>query len=177
MTTPDDIADLLEKMNAERASLMAVAAGLDEETAERRPPEGDGEDGWSPKEQLSHLAEMEAAYRAWVERAGTEERPDLSGTRPDPVTYPLERAHEATVPELLEEIARQRARRLALIEPLTTEDYDRAASQPNFGELTVLQWLRSYYRHDRMHTAQIEGRASDYRPRFLRGEPDQRRRG
>jgi hypothetical protein len=45
-----------------------------------------------------------------------------------------------------------------------------------FGTLTVLQWLRSYYRHDRMHQAQIAGRPSAYRPRYASGaEPDQRR--
>jgi hypothetical protein len=42
--------------------------------------------------------------------------------------------------------------------------------------MSVLQWLRSYYRHDRMHLAQIQGRKSDYQPRFVGGEPDQRRR-
>ena len=26
-----------------------------------------------------------------------------------------------------------------------------------FGELTVMQWLRSYYRHDRMHYDQVRG--------------------
>jgi hypothetical protein len=46
-----------------------------------------------------------------------------------------------------------------------------------FGELTVLQWLRSFYRHDRMHTDQIAGRDPEYKPRFVGGqEPDQRRR-
>jgi hypothetical protein len=45
-----------------------------------------------------------------------------------------------------------------------------------FGELTMIQWLRSAYRHDRMHLAQVQGRPSEYQPRFLTGEPDQRRR-
>jgi hypothetical protein len=41
-----------------------------------------------------------------------------------------------------------------------------------------MQWLRSYYRHDRMHIDQISGRKSDYQPRWAEGmgEPDQRRR-
>ena len=62
------------------------------------------------------------------------------------------------------------------IETLTPEQYDRTATQPMFGTLTVLQWLRSYYRHDRMHQAQIAGREQSYKPRFAGGsEPDQRR--
>jgi hypothetical protein len=45
-----------------------------------------------------------------------------------------------------------------------------------FGSLTVMQWLRSYYRHDRMHRDQMAGREPEYKPRFAGGqEPDQRR--
>lgn len=41
----------------------------------------------------------------------------------------------------------------------------------------MLQFLRSFYRHDRMHRAQILGLETDYRPRWgPGGEPDQRRR-
>jgi len=69
MATPSDTRELIEKLQAERAELPAVVKGIDEARAELRPPEGDGEDGWSVKEQLSHLAQMEGTYRAWVERA------------------------------------------------------------------------------------------------------------
>jgi hypothetical protein len=60
---------------------------------------------------------------------------------------------------------------------MTPEQYDRSASNRLFGSLTALQWLRSYYRHDRMHFDQISGRESDYKPRWAEGmaEPDQRR--
>ena len=44
-----------------------------------------------------------------------------------------------------------------------------------FGSLTVLQWLRSFYRHDRQHGAQILGRKSDYQPNFKTSEPNQRK--
>jgi hypothetical protein len=177
MATEEQIRELIEKMGEERAALVAVASTLDEAAAEFRPPEGQGEEAWSSKEQLSHLAGMETAYRAWVERALAEDRPDVTtGTHPDPIAYPMERAHDATVAEHLAELSRQRDRTLELIAGLSPEQYERTASNANFGELTVLQWLRSYYRHDRMHAAQMQGRQSDYRPRFLRGEPDQRRR-
>jgi hypothetical protein len=33
-----------------------------------------------------------------------------------------------------------------------------------FGTLTALQWLRSYYRHDRMHMDQMAGREPEYKP-------------
>lgn len=177
MATDRQVQDLIEKMHEERAALIAVAAEIDEAVAEVRPPDATGEEAWSAKEQLSHLAGMEVSYRAWVERAIAEDRPDVTtGTHPDPIRFPMERAHEGTVAKHLAELADQRERTLALIGRLPLDQYERTASNANFGELTVLQWLRSYYRHDRMHAAQMQGRQSDYRPRFLQGEPDQRRR-
>jgi hypothetical protein len=178
VATAGEVRELIEKMEAERAALLTVVGGIDEAQAELRPPEGDGEAGWSVKEQLAHLAQMEATYRAWVERAVAEERPDLSeGTAPEVVAYALEGAHGATLAQHAAELRRQRERTLAVIQRLDADAFERTARSPMFGELTVMQWLRSYYRHDRMHHAQIEGRESDYRPRFAGGvEPDQRGR-
>tara|TARA_B100000315_G_scaffold224346_1_gene229806 strand:- start:7 stop:543 length:537 start_codon:yes stop_codon:yes gene_type:complete len=178
MATPEQIRELTEKMTEERDGLLALLGGIDEERAEERPPEGDGEDGWSVKEQLSHLASMETSYRAWVQRALVEDNPDLRGTTADPTAYSLEQAHDATVSQHSDELKRLRAETLEIIAGIAPDDFERTATQQMFGELTVMQWLRSYYRHDRMHHAQIEGRSSDYQPRFLSGEePDQRRRG
>ena len=65
---------------------------------------------------------------------------------------------------------------MAFIASLPLEHFQRRASTRVFGDLTVMQWLRSFYRHDRQHTAQIEGRQSDYVPNFSDGrEPNQRR--
>ncbi len=178
MATPEQIRELTEKMAQERDALLALLDGIDEQQAEVRPPEGDGEDGWSVKEQLSHLASMETMYRAWAQRALAEDNPDLRGTTADPTAYPLERAHEATVGQHADELRKQRTVTQEVIAGIPADGYERTATQQMFGELTVMQWLRSYYRHDRMHQAQIQGRTSDYQPRFLNGEePDQRRRG
>lgn len=178
MATPEQIEELTTKMAAQRAELLELARRLEEADAEVRDPEADGEAGWSAKEQLSHLAQMETSYRAWVERALVEDSPDVSrGTESDPVAIPLAEAHEHTVAEHLDELGRQRERTLALIATIKPEQYERTASTPVFGELTVMQWLRSYYRHDRMHAAQIRGEQSDYQPRYAGGvEPDQRLR-
>jgi hypothetical protein len=71
---------------------------------------------------------------------------------------------------------RQRENTMAVMERMRPEDYDRKATSAIFGTLTVLQWLRSYYRHDRMHYDQVRGEEPSYKPRFRGGkEPDQRR--
>jgi len=169
---PAQIEELWRKMEEERGRLLAILEAMSEEELESSPKPGE----WTAKEQMAHLCEMEAAYRAWVEKALEEDNPNVDGIRGEPVAIPVERANQATKEELLAEMRRQRQKTLELMARLRPEDYDRKATNSLFGTLTVLQWLRSYYRHDRMHIDQIEGREPTYRPRFLSGqEPDQRR--
>lgn len=177
MVSESDVQDLLGKLDEEREALIATLVGMTETEAEYRPPDAThGEDGWSVKEQLAHLAEMETTYRAWVQRATVEDHPDLTrGTIRENVTYPLEIAERQTVAAHIHELASQRERTLALLDRLTLEEFGRMAHS-SFGELSVLQLLRSFYRHDRMHRDQILRREPEYRPRWLNGEPDQRRR-
>jgi len=176
VATVQDIRALVEKMTLEREKLLSQIESLSEEDAEYAPEDGEGEDQWSAKEQCCHLAEMETAYRAWVEKALVEDNPDVSRVRGEQVAIPLEKAHEHPIADLTAQLRTEREKTLKLVETLTPGDYDRTASQAMFGELTVLQWLRSYYRHDRMHQDQIAGREGSYKPRFTTGEePDQRR--
>lgn len=177
MATDEQIRELLEKMEEERDRFLTQAKELNDQEASRRPEGKTGEAEWSPKEQLSHLWEMERNYIAWVRRALEADDPDLTGVRGAPVDIPVERANQHTVPELISALVQERQGTLGFIRSLTPEQFDRRASQPMFGSLTVLQWLRSFYRHDRMHTDQIAGRDPEYKPRFVDGrEPDQRRR-
>ena len=176
MATQTQIDELTAKMTEERTALLEAVAQVAENDAATRPPEGEGEAGWSVKEQLSHLAEMETSYRARVQRALTEDRPDVStGTTPDQVAVPHAEAHSANLETHVAELTRQRERTLEVIDAIPLEEYERRASTRIFGELTVLQWLRSYYRHDRMHAAQIQGRQSDYVPRWAEGQGEPQR--
>jgi hypothetical protein len=177
MATQEQVDELLAKMEEERTRLLAQARGLSDEEAARRPEGKTGEAEWSAKEQLAHLWEMERSYIAWVKAALKENGADVTGVRGEPVDVPLERATEHSVAELTGALEREREGTVAFIRSLRPEDFDRTARQPMFGELTVLQWLRSFYRHDRMHSDQMAGRDPEYKPRFVTGvEPDQRRR-
>lgn len=176
MATPEAIRELLDKMTAEREALLAEAEALSDEAASYAPPDGEGEAGWSPKQQLAHLAEMETGYRAWVQKALDEDAPDVAGVAGERPAIPLTQAADRSVTDLTAELREQRATTLRLIASLTPEQFERTASQPMFGSLTVMQWLRSYYRHDRMHRDQMAGRDPSYKPKFVGGkEPDQRR--
>ncbi len=177
MATERDREELLRKMREERARLLDVVRALPEEQLRSAPLDATGEAEWTPLEQLAHLAEMDRTYRAWVRAALEEENPDLSRVPWQRVPIPVEEANEHSLDVLLAQLEGERRETVAFIESLPLEAFERTATSPMFGTLTVLQWLRSYYRHDRQHRAQILGEESDYRPRFLSGqEPDQRRR-
>ncbi len=172
MAEQAQIEELKEKMAEERGRLLSVLERLsDEEASTPLNPED-----WTAKQQMSHLCEMEAAYRAWVEKALEEDGANLDGVSGAPVAIPLERAQLHPAPEHIAEMRNQREKTMAVMEQMRPEDYDHTATSQVFGTLTVMQWLRSYYRHDRMHYAQVRGEEPTYKPRFRSGkEPDQRR--
>lgn len=172
MTVAAQITELTEKMASEREKLLAALDSLSEEEASASPKDGE----WNAKQQMSHLCEMESAYRAWVQRALEEDGANVDGVRGERVAIPLEEADRHTVGEHTAEMRRQRETTRAMIDTMSPEDFDRRASNALFGSLTVMQWLRSYYRHDRMHVDQVSGQEPAYKPRFAQGsEPDQRR--
>ena len=166
------IEELLAKMVEERGELLSVLEALTEDQAST--PYKPGE--WNQKQQMSHLCEMETAYRAWVERAVEEDGANVDGVRGERPAIPLEMANEHSVEDHVAELRRQREQTMEMISHLTPADFDHRATNQIFGTLTVMQWLRSYYRHDRMHYDQVRGEEPGYKPQYTGGsEPDQRR--
>ena len=174
MATREQGEELKTKMREERAHLLSAVAGLSHADALRVPVDAVGEEQWTALEQLAHLCEMERSYGAWVRAALAEDNPDLATVTAEPVAIPIEQANEHSPEELLRALRLERAYALGLIDGMSLASFDRLATSPAFGTLTVLQWLRSFYRHDRQHAAQIQGRQSDYRPNFKGKEPNQR---
>lgn len=173
MATPAEIVELKQKMREQRDQLIALLEPLSEADAER-PTTGEGE--WSAKQQMSHLCEMETAYRAWVQRGLEENGANIDGVFGEPPAIRLEQANDHTVAEHVAEMRSQREKTLTLIDSIAPEQFENTAANRIFGPLTVMQWLRSYYRHDRMHCDQVSGREPEYKPRYAGGrEPDQRR--
>jgi hypothetical protein len=175
MATREQVSELKEKMAEERAALAAAARSLTTAEALRVPVDAEGEEQWTALEQLAHLHEMERTYDAWVRAALAEDGADLAGIPWQSVPVPIEAANSSSVEALLRNLELERAYTLGLIDGISLADFERTAVSPMFGRLTVLQWLRSFYRHDRQHCAQVLGRKSDYQPRFQGKEPNQRR--
>jgi len=173
--TQQDVDDLLSKMALERGKLLAAAEGLNEDDANHVPIDAVGEEQWTAKEQLAHLWEMERSYIAWCRAGQAQSGVNAADIRGEPVDIPIERAPQHSVRNLLDALIDERTKTNDYIRSLTLDEFAHTASTPGFGELTLMQWLRSFYRHDRMHTAQIEGRQSDYRPQYQGGtEANQR---
>ena len=163
-------------MREERSVLVTAARALSPGDALAVPANAEGEEQWTALEQMAHLSEMEWSYDAWVRAALSSDNPDLSGVSGEAVEVSIQDANGQTVETMLRILEVQRSYTHGLIDGLSLEAFDRTATSPAFGTLTVLQWLRSFYRHDRQHAAQIAGRQSDYKPKFKGNgkEPNQR---
>jgi uncharacterized damage-inducible protein DinB len=143
---PPELEELLQKLDSHRRELVGQVEGMTEEEAGRRPSEGE----WSAKEQLVHLATFERLWLEWAMKV-----------RDEPA-YP--ETEGRSLADLLREPASARNDTLAAIEGLTDDELKRRGKHLLFGEMSVLQMLRSLYRHDRMHTDQMAGRESSFRP-------------
>jgi hypothetical protein len=174
MATAEQVQELLQKMAEERGRLVALASTLDDATATAVPVGKTGEEEWTVKEQLAHLCEMELSYDAWVSASLAADNPNVNGMKIPAAEIPIERANGHSVAELIAIMAREREDTLKLINGMSLEAFDRTATNGMFGTLTAMQWLRSFYRHDRMHADQIAGRDPEYKPRFTGAEPNQR---
>lgn len=175
MATREQVDDLRAKMTEERATLIAAARSLSAEDALRVPVDAEGEEQWTALEQLAHLHEMERTYDAWVRAALEKDGADLAGIPWQQVPIPIEEANTHSVETLLHNLEVERSYTLGMIDGMSLEAFDRVGVSPMFGSLTILQWVRSFYRHDRQHGAQISGRKSDYQPNFKIKEPNQRK--
>ena len=91
VATQELIDELIEKMSGERGKLLALLEAMSEDQLLASHVEGD----WNAKQQMSHLCEMESAYRAWVERAVEEDGAVVDAVTGDPPAIRLEDAHDA----------------------------------------------------------------------------------
>ena len=155
---PAELEELLQKLESHRRELVHQVQEMTEEEAGRRPSEQD----WSAKEQLVHLAAFERLWLEWAMKVRDEPGCEVGPPPPNPPAYP--EADTRSVADLLQELASVRGDTLAAIEGLTDDELKRRGKHLLFGEMSVLQMLRSLYRHDRMHMDQMAGREASFRP-------------
>jgi uncharacterized damage-inducible protein DinB len=155
---PPELEELLEKIASQREQLVGQLRQMTEEEAGRRPSERD----WSAKEQVAHLATYERLWLEWALAVRDKPGCQVGPTEGNPEAYP--EAQAGSLDDVLQGLAAARSDTLAAIQGLTAEELQRKGKSLLFGEMSVLQMLRTLYRHDRMHMDQIAGREPTFRP-------------
>jgi uncharacterized damage-inducible protein DinB len=162
---PPELEELLGKLESQRGQLVSQVRQMTEEEAGRRP----SEQQWSAKEQVAHLATYERLWLEWTLAVRDEPGCQVGPTKANPAAYP--EAQTSSLDDLLQELASARGETLAAIGGLTAEELQRKGKHLLFGEMSVLQMLRSLYRHDRMHMDQMAGQKPSYNPPEPRDYP------
>ena len=162
---PPELEELLGKIDSQRGQLIGQLRQMTDAEAGRRLSEGQ----WSAKEQVAHLATYERLWLEWTLAVRDEPGCQVGPTKANPEAYP--EAQTRSLDDLLQELASARRETVAAIGGLTAEELQRKGKHLLFGEMTVLQMLRSLYRHDRMHMDQMTGQKPSYNPPEPRNLP------
>ena len=162
---PPELEELLGKLESQRKQVVGQVRQMTEQEASRRPSEGQ----WSPKEQVAHLTTYERLWLEWTLAVRDEPGCQVGPRQANPESYP--EAQADSLDHLLQELASARKDTIAAIEGLTAEELQRKGRHLLFGEMSVLQMLRSLYRHDRMHMDQMAGQKPSYNPPEPRDYP------
>jgi uncharacterized damage-inducible protein DinB len=167
MATTDDRQILTDKLNTERAKLLAAFADLSPETMLK--PFGD--EGWSIKDVLAHLAMAEDVNVRFAKRMVARETPvqldELANEFPDfPLPFELdkfngwmaERWRAKSLGEVLAAVHATRATTLAWVDTLTPEQLERSGAHAVWGNQSVRGMLRILVIHDKFHRGDVEKR-------------------
>ena len=145
----------LTRLGEAREALLDALRELDQARFVRRPPEdaGEGDQRWSIREVLWHVADSDRCWREWAEAALRGE----AVTRFRGVRRP---AHLNRLPQLVESLEEQRAATLALFGGLDGDaDLTTQHATPSRAR-SILEMLEHLTGHDREHAEQIAALAA-----------------
>jgi len=163
MASKSERRDLVAKLEGNRNELLELARSLTPERADSRKQEGDR----TPKGMLLHVAEAEHHYVwDWAARARDEDEPDFAlpriGTGGRGVGALFDQSGDWDMPGLTSRMREVRESTLRFIAETVDTEFERVGRNSPFGDLTVHQFLKSLYRHDRMHIDEMHGRDQTY---------------
>ncbi|MDE3087811.1 MAG: DinB family protein [Chloroflexota bacterium] len=166
MATPDDVAGIKDKLNVERAKLIASFENLPRETM-LHPYEG----GWSIKDVLAHLAMAESVNVRFARMMVVKDAPlqlrEFAAEYPDfPGAFELdkfnawmtERWRAKSLEQVLAAMAQTRGETLAWLETLSPAQLERSGEHAVWGTQSVRGMLRILVIHDKFHRGDIEKR-------------------
>lgn len=166
MAAPEDVAGIKEKLNAERAKLLAAFKDVPREIM-LRPYEG----GWSIKDVLAHLAMAESVNVRFAKLMVAKDSPlqlqEFASEYPDfPAPFELdkfnawmtERWRVKSLVEVIASLHHTRGETLAWLDTLTPEQLEQRGEHAVWGTQSVKGIFRILVIHDKFHRADIEKR-------------------
>lgn len=138
---------LLQALASTPADVARVFVAVGEAGARQIPAPAE----WSMVDVLGHLVDIEARYRARLERVIHEEKPAVPALRPDEAAH----ASGLTLLELLDRFRGARVKTLTFLEGRSLEDWQRPALHATFGEITFRFLVQNLVDHDALHLNQL----------------------
>jgi uncharacterized damage-inducible protein DinB len=141
----------LDRYEMITSSIMTAIEGLDESQIRQQP----AEDEWSIHQIVIHLADSEAVGYMRLRLAIAEENPLLPVYQQ--ALWAQRLKYDAQARGLaLALFANLRASSAALLRTLTAEEWERVATHPERGRMTVCDLFELYHEHGEIHLQQIE---------------------
>lgn len=150
--------ELLEGIEAGRQQVLAAVAGRSDEELAAQPVPGE----WSARQTLEHLLFAEGLFAERIGRLLDEHEPNLAARAVWAETPTSDEGSAETglpASEIAARIAELRAATLRRLRDLTTEDWQRRGSHPEWGGVTVQTQASYFGRHLASHMAQLAAAA------------------
>jgi uncharacterized damage-inducible protein DinB len=167
MPAPDAIPEMKSKLTAEREKLIAAFANLPREVV-LKPF---GEDGWSIKDLIAHIANSESINIKLAKLMVTKNEPvqlsELASDFPDfPPPFELDKFNAYMIDkwraksseDAIAALKSTRAETLAWLDTLSPEQLERTGEHAVWGKQSVRGMIRILVIHDKFHRGDIDKR-------------------
>jgi hypothetical protein len=139
----------LERFRTGYADVHDALKGASNADLDRRPADA----GWTAREVVHHLADMEAHAYIRLRQLIAEDRPAIHPH--DEPAYARRLHYDRPIASSLAVIRAARDSSLELLEALTPEDWTRSGTHSKLAHYDVERWLQVYSEHAHIHADQI----------------------
>jgi uncharacterized protein (TIGR03083 family) len=143
---------LRQRLNDSRGDLLAAVEAIGQAEAAAPTPNP----GWAVRDVLAHLAGAELGHQQVIRALLAGAAPDTSGFDLDAFNAAdVAARRNASLPELLDELAANRSATLALLDATGPDDWERAGYHPGGLDTTVEGTFRIIAIHEKRHVKDI----------------------
>lgn len=139
----------LARFRAGYSAVEVAVAGVADADLDRRPADG----GWTARQVVHHLADMEAHAYIRLRRLLVEDEPRIEAHDED--EYARRLHYDRPIASSLAVVRAVREASVDLLLSLTPEDWTRSGLHSERGTYGVERWLRIYAEHPHHHADQI----------------------